>query len=193
MAYKQDDPNTRKQIPRFSVSEWISFRERFAEICKSDITERDKKILEELIVNMRSTQELAYLARYDDAFSWCKSQMKKPMSASRIRQILCTYYPEFHIQTTHAKTKNPDVQKIRNEANIIKEKTIKTAVCGKCGSKNRLEMHHLFPVCLGGTNDDSNLIWLCHNCHEKQSTYFRNRLRVLKKQGLVRSEDLLTK
>lgn len=182
MAYRQDDPNTRKQISRFSVSEWISFRERFAEICKSDIKERDKKILEELIVNMRSTEELAYLARHDDAFSWCKSQMKKPMSARRIQQILLMHFPEFHIQTTHKNTKPAYVQKIRTEANRIKENSKEAAVCGKCGSKEQLELHHLFPVCLGGTNDDRNLIWLCHDCHEKQSTYFRNRLRELKKE-----------
>lgn len=38
-------------------------------------------------------------------------------------------------------------------------------VCCKCGSKTRLEAHHITPVVYGGTDDDENLITLCHSCH----------------------------
>ena len=31
--------------------------------------------------------------------------------------------------------------------------------CGKCGSTENLELHHMIPMSLGGTNDENNLIW----------------------------------
>lgn len=39
--------------------------------------------------------------------------------------------------------------------------------CQKCGSKRKLECHHKIPVVNGGTNELSNLITLCHDCHKK--------------------------
>lgn len=40
--------------------------------------------------------------------------------------------------------------------------------CLRCGLENqtRLEVHHILPVSLGGTNEDSNLATLCSHCHE---------------------------
>ena len=37
----------------------------------------------------------------------------------------------------------------------------------KCKSKMLLECHHIVPVILGGSNELSNLITLCHDCHSK--------------------------
>lgn len=39
--------------------------------------------------------------------------------------------------------------------------------CQKCGSTEKLECHHKIPVVNGGTNELSNLITLCHDCHAK--------------------------
>ena len=39
--------------------------------------------------------------------------------------------------------------------------------CQKCGSTKRLECHHKIPIVSGGSNELSNLITLCHNCHSK--------------------------
>lgn len=39
--------------------------------------------------------------------------------------------------------------------------------CQKCGSKDKLECHHIVPVVLGGSNELSNLITLCHSCHSE--------------------------
>lgn len=39
--------------------------------------------------------------------------------------------------------------------------------CQECGSKEKLECHHIKPVCNMGTNELSNLITLCHKCHTK--------------------------
>jgi hypothetical protein len=42
--------------------------------------------------------------------------------------------------------------------------------CQKCGSKNDLEVHHIYPACLGGANSFGNLITLCFSCHNKVHT-----------------------
>ena len=37
--------------------------------------------------------------------------------------------------------------------------------CAKCRTQKWLEVHHIVPLYLGGTNDESNLITLCSLCH----------------------------
>ena len=37
--------------------------------------------------------------------------------------------------------------------------------CAICGSSNPLDLHHIVPVSLGGTDDPSNLTVLCANCN----------------------------
>ena len=49
-----------------------------------------------------------------------------------------------------------------------------TQKCGKCGSTENLELHHMIPASLGGTNDENNLIWLCNKCHKKVTQYQMN-------------------
>ena len=38
--------------------------------------------------------------------------------------------------------------------------------CASCGSKDDLEIHHIVPLALGGTDRITNLIPLCHRCHK---------------------------
>ena len=44
-------------------------------------------------------------------------------------------------------------------------------LCEKCLQDGRIvpveEVHHVLPVSMGGTNDDSNLMSLCRSCHNK--------------------------
>ena len=43
-------------------------------------------------------------------------------------------------------------------------------LCERCLKEGRLtpmeEVHHILPVNRGGSNDDSNLMSLCHSCHQ---------------------------
>lgn len=174
MGYREEDKNTRHQIARFSVNEWIEFRERYKKIKqKCDVSERDKKILEEIIVNMKSTAQLAYLGQHDNSYEWLKSNRNKPMSVRRIQQILCKYFPEFHIQTTHATTKTIEYKKTRTEQLRLRAEMIDRSRCGRCGATENLEIHRIFPVSLGGTNDKRNMMILCKDCHRLQTDYFR--------------------
>lgn len=44
---------------------------------------------------------------------------------------------------------------------------VKLTSCASCGSKERLEVHHIIPVYKGGTNIKKNLRVLCHDCHNQ--------------------------
>jgi 5-methylcytosine-specific restriction endonuclease McrA len=175
MAFRANEPNTRRQIARFSVDEWISFRERLTRIKNEEIiSDRDCKILYELIVNQKSTAQLAYLGRTDSNYTWLKSNQNKPISVRRIQQILHGWYPEFHIQTTNKKHRYD--QKIRTEAKTIRDKLLAEGgkFCGWCGSTENLDLHHMLPVFLGGTNDSRNLIFLCEKCHQMHTNYVKS-------------------
>lgn len=177
MSFRNNNPNTRSKIAKFSVDEWIEFRERLEQLVKNDmLSARDEEILRELIYKNKTTEQLAYLARNDENYSWLQSNQGKPMSARRIMQILTEYFPEFHIQKTHKKdNKN---QKIRTEQATLKKVMISDdSCCSKCGCKENLELHHMFPVSLGGDNNDCNLLVLCHECHQKITLYNREIIR----------------
>lgn len=176
MSYRENDKNTRKFTPRFSVDEWISFRKRLAKLIEAKVlSERDEKILTEIIVNMKTTAQLAYLARTDENYSWLQSNRHKPLCVRRIQDILTDNFPEFHIQTTHKKDGKKSL--VRKEQYEIRKTMItEESVCGKCGCKTNLEIHHLFPVCIGGDNDDRNLIILCENCYRQATDYFKTKI-----------------
>lgn len=171
MSYRFNDGQTRGYKAKFTVDQWIEFRERLKNYIELNIlTERDKRILTELIVNMKSTEQLAYLARTDEEYSWLKSNQNKPMSSRRIHQLLTAYFPEFHIQTTNKKERKE--QKIRNEQNIIRQIMITPeSRCSHCGSKDDLEIHHLMPIVFGGDNDEFDLSILCKDCHRNFTNY----------------------
>lgn len=174
MSFKDNDPNTKKQLAQFSVDEWIEFRERLERLNNAgELIERDYRLLREIIVNQRTTAELAYLGRTDSNFNWLVSNRNKPMSTRRVQQILTEYFPEFHIQTTHKQ--NRKHQKLRTEQNNIRQTMItEFSCCAKCGSKENLQLHHMIPVLIGGDNDDDNLIILCKKCHFRVTVHNRD-------------------
>lgn len=185
MSYKYDEPNTRRQVANFSVDEWIEFRERLNKLIELNmISERDQKILTEIIVNTKTTAQLGYLAKTDPDYNWLQSNQNKPMSTRRIQQILTDYFPEFHIHTTHKK--NHKNQKLRNEQNQMRKVLITPeSHCCMCGSQEKLEIHHMFPVVMEGNNDARNCIILCHNCHNQVTLFYREQLKELKDKGIL--------
>ncbi len=62
--------------------------------------------------------------------------------------------------------------------------------CERCHRQvNRLERDHTIPLWAGGSNDTSNLRWLCHECHRQKTTRefrspsFQSRRRTLRYTG----------
>lgn len=39
--------------------------------------------------------------------------------------------------------------------------------CKICGTTQRLTVHHIDPICYGGSDNPSNLVTLCKECHNK--------------------------
>jgi hypothetical protein len=44
--------------------------------------------------------------------------------------------------------------------------------CVVCGAESRLTIDHIYPVSLGGTNDESNLQTLCRSCNSRKGARF---------------------
>jgi 5-methylcytosine-specific restriction endonuclease McrA len=55
--------------------------------------------------------------------------------------------------------------------------------CKMCGNKEELHVHHIIPIKEGGSDDLTNLITLCVNCHSKQHptvSFFKKKEKVNK-------------
>jgi hypothetical protein len=59
--------------------------------------------------------------------------------------------------------------------------------CVACGERDpaSLEHHHLVPRAVGGSDDNANLITLCHLCHGKAHGYQRQNVRALTASALA--------
>lgn len=59
---------------------------------------------------------------------------------------------------------------LRNEYYNIRRELLqlkKYKKCANCGSEENIEIHHIVPLIVGGTNKKSNLVALCQDCHAK--------------------------
>jgi hypothetical protein len=61
--------------------------------------------------------------------------------------------------------------------------------CAACGTEDDLQYHHLIPAVRGGTDDPTNIIVLCAECHAKihgRGTCVHNRL---VKEGIAKAKE----
>lgn len=54
-----------------------------------------------------------------------------------------------------------------------KKNKIVNNLCEVCGKEKSYCMHHIFPLCKGGTNKKSNLIAICKKCHKKIHSFMK--------------------
>jgi hypothetical protein len=47
-----------------------------------------------------------------------------------------------------------------------RDAVVKNARCYRCGTSDKLEVHHIIPRRIGGADDHFNLIPLCKGCHK---------------------------
>lgn len=162
----------REYKPNLSPETWLVIYKRLRELKRmTDIPLIHRKICVEVIENHHTTAELHRLAGVDKNFQWLKSSRGNPMSVRQIQNILFDYFPEFRRE--HRKRKPKKHDDIRKEETRIKRE-INQGVCHRCGSAKGLEIHHMIPVSMGGTNDKGNLIILCHECHKSFTKYLRD-------------------
>lgn len=159
----------KRLITQFTTDDWKEFRERLECLQKFGcLTERNYKLLYEIIVERRSTTELASLGRTSSDFDWLRSDQNKPMSSRRIQQILTEYFPEFCILSTQSSAKKTSITE--------------SSRCAKCGIKEKLLLHQMIPESIGGDNSDENLVVLCESCHQKANVYNKGIIHTDKKQ-----------
>jgi 5-methylcytosine-specific restriction endonuclease McrA len=48
--------------------------------------------------------------------------------------------------------------------------------CKQCGTKEKLTVDHIIPLAAGGTNEASNLQFLCENCQDRRHGHIPKRL-----------------
>lgn len=61
-------------------------------------------------------------------------------------------------------TRKSFTPKTRNQ--LLKDaQTGQNIQCSHCGKNAAMHIHHIKPVCEGGSDDPSNLLMLCQDCH----------------------------
>lgn len=102
---------------------------------------------------------------------------KKDAIVQRIKKLPLPKLTQINLEDAYFDTQameNPSITgKDYQHGPMLYEKNYKSAAktrdkcqCRKCGSKDNLEVHHLKPRSQGGTNKLSNLMTLCHDCHQ---------------------------
>ena len=125
---------------------------------------RDKKILELVFIEGLTTKDIEESGEFIS--SWGKNTSQR-----RIQQIVQDYVPDYRSCRKKEKKYSDEYYKLRAEQAKIR-KTMKQECC-ICGCHYRLELHHMIPLGIGGTNDERNCIILCRTCHEKANKYFK--------------------
>lgn len=133
---------------------------------KGNISSRDRKILKYFLCDNLSALAIS---RKNDPDIICigNRNVGKPLSSGSILKIVYKYFPNLK------KPKQSRIGDKRVELILKRQKKENGHVnaCAFCGSKERLEEHHMIPLMMGGTNDERNLIFLCHNCHVQVTKY----------------------
>lgn len=141
---------------------------------KNEVERRDKKILVFAIVCNMNSAAIARL-KDPDLVSYAPNSKGMPLSGRSIDRIVKQYLPYVRIKNrpddTRAKPlmKQSDIRELRNDMfkNHVAYRKEKPKCCSACASTKNLELHHIIPLSVGGTNDYFNLVYLCHDCHMK--------------------------
>lgn len=142
---------------------------------KESMTARDRKIIKFVLYDNLSA--LAISRRNDPDIICYGSRAKgKQLSPSYILKVVYKHFPYLKKQIKD-RTNDKRVQLImirkKQESRHIKQ-------CAFCGNQELLEEHHMIPIIMGGTNEEQNLVFLCHDCHAKVSRYQK---KLMKKTG----------
>lgn len=98
--------------------------------------------------------------------SKCGCEFSKPKSIKKGRNIYCDNCKRHVIHARDPKTVN-SVKELssRTVSKLLKRCGVGCAICG--WSEASCDIHHIVSKKSGGTDDHSNLVVLCPNCHRK--------------------------
>lgn len=149
------------------------FLENFEAI--TPIEKRDKKLLKYYFIDGLSCNAIVRLKDPDICGFSNRSKNKPITNSGSLLRVIYGYFPQYK----PAKISRKGDRRVELMRKREKCSSPHIKACAFCGSQDRLEEHHMMPLCMGGDNSDENLIYLCHTCHRQVSDYQR---RVLKKQ-----------
>ena len=151
---------------------------------KNKTEERDKKLLTYFIEDGLSTGEI--YDKHDPQLICLGNRARgQPLSIPYMSVIIKKYIPQAAYQDWGKKHKT-EQEKIRLEHAINKDRGMTCQhikQCAFCGSTDNLEEHHMIPVRMLGTNDQRNLVYLCHDCHWDVTRYQRELFKQLEAAG----------
>lgn len=130
--------------------------------------ECDRKLIVSLaFIDEMSTTDIAYYCADYGIYS----RNHQPYSRRRIQQIIAEEVPEYN----QYQKKRDRAEKRKQHFRILDMK--EKSPCARCGATGSVELHHMIPLFLGGSNDDANLIWLCKECHKDVTAYQREKFK----------------
>lgn len=130
---------------------------------------RDKVILEYFLCKNMSAQ--AIVREQDTRIIGLGNRNNgKPLTAPSVARIIANYFPEFKNRMDKGNG-NKHTARIDMRCKRKNQSSPHVRRCAFCGTDKELEEHHMIPLCLGGTNDDENLCFLCKNHHREVSTW----------------------
>ena len=121
----------------------------------------DKTILTLYFIDGMSSPEIV---RYCEQHGIC-SRVHSFYTKRSINYIVAKHFPE----VSKYRKRNPEGKKRQLHFKYISEH--RKERCGKCGSTENLEWHHMIPLSIGGESCDENMVCLCSECHRKITTY----------------------
>lgn len=140
-------------------------------IPQNETEERDKRLLEYFLIDGMSTQEI-FDKHGSEIVCLGNRGRGKPLTINSMSVIIKKYIPQAAYKDWHRK--KTDREKLRMEHTMNKAKGMvcdHIRQCAFCGSTERLEEHHMIPIKMRGTNDQRNIIYLCHDCHWDVTRY----------------------
>lgn len=122
---------------------------------------KEKVMLRLYFVDGKSPSEIIEYCREHDI----RSRNGTNYTTRSIQNICYKHFPEVRVY----RRRNPDhAKREKHFQYIAKNQKVR---CGKCGSEEQLEWHHMIPVSYGGETVDENMICLCHRCHKAITNY----------------------
>ena len=130
----------------------------------TELEKRDKEILTLAYEFDMSCSEIANMNKFYGMSNRCNTN--KPMSEYSIARLIASYKLVWEKKKDNTKANNYERRKqiIIDRYNGKYDSVPK--ICAICGSKKQLEMHHKIPISHGGSDEVSNMIYLCKKCHK---------------------------
>ncbi len=165
-----------RNISNKNLNEIYNFINNFQP--KSEVEERNLIILKYAYIDNLSAESI-YKLKNPKLISISNHDKDEFLSAGSIRRVIKSYdlvYEKTDTTTNNVKKRN------KSYSSFKKEKEYRPKICACCGTRNNLNLHHIIPFSIGGTNEYYNLVYLCEDCHKKIHKMMNENLKLPRKK-----------